>query len=113
MRIAFLTQYYPPEIGAPQGRLSALARAFQRAGHEVTVLTAMPNYPSGRIHAGYGGLVRREVRLLPAGLPLPHPHRHDTVRGRAYAYVRVPVVAPVAVLAAVGSSASARDIAPL
>ena len=62
MRIAFLTQYYPPEIGAPQGRLSALARAFQRAGHEVTVLTAMPNYPSGRIHAGYGGLVRREVR---------------------------------------------------
>jgi len=62
MRIAFLTQYYPPEIGAPQGRLSALARAFQRAGHEVTVLTAMPNYPSGRIHAGYGGLLRREVR---------------------------------------------------
>ncbi|HWE22699.1 MAG TPA: glycosyltransferase family 4 protein [Myxococcales bacterium] len=62
MRIAFLTQYYPPEIGAPQGRLSALAAAFQRAGHEVTVLTAMPNYPSGRIHAGYGGLLRREVR---------------------------------------------------
>jgi glycosyltransferase involved in cell wall biosynthesis len=62
MRIALLTQYYPPEIGAPQGRLSGLAAAFQRAGHTVSVLTAMPNYPSGRIHAGYGGIVRREVR---------------------------------------------------
>ncbi len=62
MKIAFLTQYYPPEIGAPQGRLSALAAAFQREGHSVTVLTAQPNYPSGRIHAGYGGLLRREVR---------------------------------------------------
>lgn len=62
MKIAFLTQYYPPEIGAPQGRISGLANAFLRAGHSVTVLTAMPNYPSGRIHAGYGGLVRREVR---------------------------------------------------
>ena len=62
MRITFLTQYYPPEIGAPQGRLSALATAFQRQGHTVTVLTAQPNYPGGRIHSGYGGLLRREVR---------------------------------------------------
>jgi len=62
MKIVLLSQYYPPEIGAPQGRLSGLAAAFQREGHTVTVLTAMPNYPSGRIHAGYGGLLRREVR---------------------------------------------------
>ena len=26
MRIAILTQYYPPEVGAPQARLSDLAR---------------------------------------------------------------------------------------
>ncbi|HWC75402.1 MAG TPA: glycosyltransferase family 4 protein, partial [Gemmatimonadales bacterium] len=68
MKIAFLTQYYPPEIGAPQGRLSALADAFLGAGHTVTVLTAMPNYPSGRIHPGYGGILRREqcdgVRII-------------------------------------------------
>jgi hypothetical protein len=57
MKVAFLTPYYPPELGAPQGRLSGLADAFLQAGHTVSVLTAMPNYPSGRIHAGYGGLV--------------------------------------------------------
>ena len=60
MRIALLTQYYPPELGAPQVRLSALARVFSERGHDVQVLTAMPSYPAGRILPGYGGLLRRE-----------------------------------------------------
>src|ERR1051325_9393069 len=62
MKFTLLTQYYPPEVGAPQARLSELAANFIRRGHEVTVLTAMPNYPVGRIHEGYGGLLRREER---------------------------------------------------
>jgi len=60
MRIAILSQYYPPELGAPQRRLSFLARLLARRGHNVWVLTAMPNYPSGRIFPGYGGWLRRE-----------------------------------------------------
>ena len=60
MKLAILTQYYPPEIGAPQRRLSSLARHFIDAGHSVQVLTAMPNYPRGRIYDGYGGMVRVE-----------------------------------------------------
>lgn len=62
MRLTLLTQYYPPEIGAPQARLSELAAHFVQRGHSVTVLTAMPNYPSGAIYRGYGGLLRREHR---------------------------------------------------
>ncbi len=62
MRIAIHTQYYPPEIGAPQARLSALAKRLAERGHEVFTLTAMPNYPTGRIYSGYGGLIRREKR---------------------------------------------------
>lgn len=62
MRIGILTQYYPPEMGAPQARLSHLAGQFARQGHKVVVLTAMPNYPKGRVFSGYGGLSRREVR---------------------------------------------------
>ena len=61
MKLTILTQYYPPEIGAPQRRLSSLARHFVRAGHEVRVLTAMPNYPRGEIYPGYGGAARRET----------------------------------------------------
>src|SRR5919108_4054835 len=52
-RWLILTQYYPPEIGAPQIRLRAVARELQRHGVEVEVLTAMPNYPVGRIFPGY------------------------------------------------------------
>src|SRR5687768_3641777 len=60
MRMTILTQYYPPEMGAPQGRLSALARELARRGHAATVLTAMPNYPAGRVDPRYGGVFRRE-----------------------------------------------------
>jgi glycosyltransferase involved in cell wall biosynthesis len=62
MRVTILTQYYPPEIGAPQARLSELASALVRRGHEVTVLTAMPSYPLGKIYPGYGGILSRERR---------------------------------------------------
>ena len=55
MKVIFLTQYFPPETGAPQNRLHATAQALVRKGAEVTVLTAMPNYPDMRIHAAYRG----------------------------------------------------------
>ncbi len=56
VRITFLTQYYPPEVGAPQARISDLVGHFRARGHTVTVLTALPNYPIGEIYPGYGGL---------------------------------------------------------
>jgi colanic acid biosynthesis glycosyl transferase WcaI len=56
-----LTQYYPPEVGAPQIRLHTLARHLVQRGFGVTVVTALPNYPTGAIFPGYrGALVRHE-----------------------------------------------------
>jgi glycosyltransferase involved in cell wall biosynthesis len=55
MRIVFLTQYFPPEVGAPQNRISHLATAFKENGADVTVLTAMPNYPEMVVHEEYRG----------------------------------------------------------
>jgi glycosyltransferase involved in cell wall biosynthesis len=60
MNLTILTQYYLPEIGAPQRRLSHLAEGLVKDGHNVTVLTAMPNYPTGKIYPGYGGWTRTE-----------------------------------------------------
>jgi len=60
MKVVILTQYYPPEVGAPQNRLSEFALDLKRRGHAVAVLTAMPNYPAGKIYHGYQGLLRRE-----------------------------------------------------
>lgn len=56
MKFTILSQYYPPEVGAPQARLSELAKFMQKAGHTVNVLTAMPNYPTGKLFDGYKGL---------------------------------------------------------
>lgn len=62
-RWLILTQYYPPEIGAPQIRLRALARHLQRSGIDVEVLTAMPNYPAGKIFRGYAGKWRMTEQI--------------------------------------------------
>ena len=59
MRILLVTHYFPPEIGAPQARLSELARAWTAAGDDVTVLTGLPNHPTGVIPPRY----RRKARL--------------------------------------------------
>jgi glycosyltransferase involved in cell wall biosynthesis len=53
MKIIYICQYFPPEMGAPAARASELARYWVRDGHEVTVLTGFPNHPTGEIHPDY------------------------------------------------------------
>jgi glycosyltransferase involved in cell wall biosynthesis len=53
VRLRILTHYYPPEVGAPQVRLAALAQGLARAGAEVTVHTGFPHYPDGEIKPPY------------------------------------------------------------
>ncbi len=55
MKILFLTQYCPPEVGAPQNRIFEFAKQLKKFGHEVTILTAMPTYPRGEIFEEYRG----------------------------------------------------------
>ncbi len=53
MRILFLTHYFPPEVNAPASRTFEHCREWVAAGHEVHVLTCVPNHPAGRIYPGY------------------------------------------------------------
>ncbi|RKZ39959.1 MAG: glycosyltransferase WbuB [Gammaproteobacteria bacterium] len=55
MRFLVLTQYFHPETGAPQVRLAAMIRELLRLGHTVEVVTALPNYPNGKIFSDYQG----------------------------------------------------------
>lgn len=53
MRILFLTHYFPPEVNAPASRTFEHCREWVRLGHEVHVLTCVPNHPAGRIYPGF------------------------------------------------------------
>jgi hypothetical protein len=59
MRVVLVTHYFPPEVGAPQARLSEMAATWAEDGHEVTVLTGMPNHPTGVIDPAYRRAIRR------------------------------------------------------
>ena len=63
MRIVVLTQNFPPEAGATAARLHKMTSKLADKGHSVTVITAMPNYPTGRIFDGYGGKVRMKEEV--------------------------------------------------
>ncbi len=55
LKLLILTQYFPPEVGAPQNRLYELAVRLQKKGIDVSILTAMPNYPKMEIQEEYAG----------------------------------------------------------
>jgi glycosyltransferase involved in cell wall biosynthesis len=61
LKILYISQYFPPEMGAPAARVSELARYWAAAGHDVTVLTGFPNHPTGVLRAEYRAQFRRLV----------------------------------------------------
>jgi len=63
LKILFLTQYFPPEVGAPQNRIYELAKLLVKRGHQVTVLTGMPNYPAYEIFEGYKGKLTHKEEM--------------------------------------------------
>jgi len=73
MKILIITQYFYPETF----RINDLVREMHSLGHEVVVLTGVPNYPHGKIYPGYSwrGAVKDDfdgvrvvrVPMLPRG----------------------------------------------
>lgn len=53
MRILFLTDNFPPEVNAPATRTYEHCREWVKLGAEVTVITGAPNFPQGKVYAGY------------------------------------------------------------
>lgn len=86
MRIWMVTQFFDPE---PTPRGLAFARGLQMQGHEVEVITGFPNYPGGKVYAGYR--IRLYQQELVHGvrihrLPLFPSHSQSRV-GRVLNYV--------------------------
>lgn len=57
MRVLIVSQYFWPE----NFPINDLAKGLRQRGHDVTVLTGMPNYPGGRFYPGYRAFpIRRD-----------------------------------------------------
>ena len=61
MKILYVSQYFPPEMGAPAARVAELSRHWAQAGHDVTVLTGFPNHPTGVVPQAYRARFRRLI----------------------------------------------------
>lgn len=74
MHVLIVTQYFWPG----NLRSNGVAIGLKEKGHEVTILTGKPNYPSGRFSPGYGFWSKKEeayhgirvlrVLLVPRGI---------------------------------------------
>lgn len=60
MRVLVVSQYYWPEDFAAGVYIPELAERMAAFGHDVTVITGPPSYPSGRIAPGYNRLFMTE-----------------------------------------------------
>ena len=92
MKILYVSQYFPPEMGAPAARAAELSRHWVRMGHEVTVLTGFPNHPTGivpdewrsRLHRLHYTETVDGVRVVRTWLwPLPNRKAHERIRNYA------------------------------
>ena len=63
MHILFITDNFPPEVNAPASRTFEHCRKWAAEGHQVTVVTCAPNFPMGRVYAGYKNHVLHREEL--------------------------------------------------
>jgi glycosyltransferase involved in cell wall biosynthesis len=64
MRILFFSHYFPPEVNAPALRTYEHCARWVKAGHDVTVVTCVPNCPVGKAFDGYRSRLRRQVETV-------------------------------------------------
>jgi len=92
VKILYVSQYFPPEMGAPAARAAELAQHWAEAGLEVSVLTGFPNHPTGIVPPEWRARLRRLIFRESAGRvnvfrtwlwPLPNRKAHERMRNYA------------------------------
>jgi glycosyltransferase involved in cell wall biosynthesis len=89
VKILYVSQYFPPEMGAPAARAAELAHHWVQDGNEVSILTGFPNHPTGVVPAEWRSRLRRltyrenvdGVNVFRTWLwPLPNRKAHERMR---------------------------------
>jgi glycosyltransferase involved in cell wall biosynthesis len=89
VKILYVSQYFPPEMGAPAARAAELAKHWAESGHDVSILTGFPNHPTGVVPREWRSRLRRLMYHEKAGRvnvfrtwlwPLPNRKPHERMR---------------------------------
>jgi colanic acid biosynthesis glycosyl transferase WcaI len=92
VKILYVSQYFPPEMGAPAARAAELSRHWAQIGHQVTILTGFPNHPTGVVPDEWRSRLHRMrytetvdgVQVVRTWLwPLPNRKAHERIRNYA------------------------------
>jgi colanic acid biosynthesis glycosyl transferase WcaI len=92
VKILYVSQYYPPEMGAPAARAAELSSHWARMSHEASVLTGYPNHPTGVIPENWRKRSRhlRDTEVVDGVTvtrtwlwPLPNRKAHERIRNYA------------------------------
>lgn len=94
MRVLILSQYYDPE---PVPKPSELAEGLRQRGDDVSVITGVPNYPSGNLYPDYRlRLVQRQtMNGIPVVRTFEYPYHGKRVLGRLLNYGSFVLSAPL------------------
>lgn len=95
MKILFISQYFFPE----QILSNEASRILAKRGHDVSVYTAVPNYPSGKFFEGYSNRSRRNEQW--EGIPVSRVWTMPRGRNKLSLlanYVTFPIAASLKVL---------------
>ena len=60
-KLTIITSYFPPEIGAASNRIYHLAEGLKN-NYDVSIITPLPNYPTGKIFQGFKGKFKLHSR---------------------------------------------------
>lgn len=88
MRIIYLCQHFPPEIGAPQTRVYEVSKELIKRGHQVEVLTAFPHHPHGIIPEEYRRkfYIYEELDGIPVHRSWIYPSKKGSFWKRLFSY---------------------------
>ncbi|MDZ7765245.1 MAG: glycosyltransferase [Melioribacteraceae bacterium] len=86
MKILFFLHFYAPEVGAASLRAQYFVKALEDSGHEVKIITPIPNYPAGK---HYPGFPNKGIKILKRNgvsyLPIFAPRKQSLmIRGISY-----------------------------
>jgi len=63
VRILYINQYFPPEIEPSATKVHEVGRELVKMGHQVTVITGFPHYPTGALPRQYRGKLAQTEAL--------------------------------------------------